>query len=189
MKDLEIEIQVRVENDEPLIKLLEEEGNPVLDDHQTDEYYTPCHRDFFATKPIDEWLRIRESGKHSITYKNWHHGADGKTTHADEYETVVSDAEQVRKIFKVLDLKPVITVYKYRRSWNYMDYEVSVDEIKGLGSFVELEYKGRGNVDPKKVNDEMIAFLKKVGVGKIERNFVGYPYLLLYGTEGYFEEV
>lgn len=189
MKDIEIEIQTRVENVKPLLELLEKEGKFVFEDHQKDEYYTPAHRDFFATKPIDEWLRVRESGKNSITYKNWHHGPDGKSNHCDEFETVVADAEQIRKIFDVLDIKPIITVDKLRRSWNHHDYEVSIDEIKGLGSFVEVEFKGNGNVDPNQIAKEMIVYLKEAGVGKVEINYVGYPYLLIYGTEGYFEEV
>jgi adenylate cyclase, class 2 len=189
MKDVEIEIQTRVENVAPLLEVLQKEGKQVLDDHQKDEYYTPIHRDFFANKPIDEWLRVRESGKHSITYKNWHHRVDGKSNHCDEFETVVQDAQQIRNIFKVLDIKPVITIDKYRRSWNHDKYEVSIDEIKGLGSFVEVEYKGHGVVDPDQIAKEMIVYLKKMGVGKVEINYVGYPYLLIYGTEGYFEEV
>ncbi len=189
MKDVEIEIQVRVENVQPLVELLAKEGELVLDDHQKDEYYTPVHRDYFATKPTDEWLRVRESGANSITYKNWHHDKDGKSNHCDEYETTVGDVEQVRNIFKVLDIKPIITVDKHRRSWNHGEYEVSIDEIAELGSFVEVEYKARGKVDPAAVTAEMVAYLKTVGVGKIERNFVGYPYMLLYGTEDFFQEV
>jgi adenylate cyclase class 2 len=189
MKDVEIEIQTRVENVEPLLLLLEKEGEFAFDDHQKDEYYTPAHRDFFSFKPVDEWLRIRESGKNSITYKNWHHGKDGKSNHCDEYETVVEDADQIRKIFGALNIKPKIVVDKYRRSWNHGKYEVSIDEIVGLGSFVEVEYKADGKVDPDVVAKEMVKYLKDAGVGKVEINYVGYPFLLLYGTDGYFEEV
>ncbi len=189
MKDIEIEIQVRVQNVKPLIERLEREGTFVLDDHQKDEYFTPLHRDFFSKKPIDEWLRVRESGKNSITYKNWHHREDGKSNHCDEYETEVVSPEQVRNIFRVLDIEPRIVVDKHRRSWNHGKYEVSIDEIKGLGTFVEVEYKAAGLVDPDQVAREMIEYLKEIGVGKIEMNYVGYPYLILYGTEGYFQEV
>ena len=39
----------------------------------------------------------------------------------------------------------------------------------------------------KAILDEMIAFLKKLGCGKIEVNHRGYPALLLFGREGRFD--
>ena len=43
----------------------------------------------------------------------------------------------MRKIFEALDIKPVITVEKKRRTWNYKDYEIALDSITDLGDFVE----------------------------------------------------
>jgi hypothetical protein len=49
---------------------------------------------------------------------------------------------------------------------------------------VEIEYRGEDdNIDPSKITEEMISLLKGLKVGKIERNYVGYPFMLLFGDE------
>jgi adenylate cyclase class 2 len=189
MKDIEIEIQTRVENVAPLLEFLEKNAEKVFEDHQKDEYYTPAHRDFVETRPIEEWLRIRESGKHSVTYKKWHYNSDGTSNHCDEFETKVDDPDSIRKIFSAIDIKPLITVDKKRQSWNWQDYEVSIDHVEGLGDFVEVEYKGSMKVDPNAKASEMIEFLKTNGVGRVEINYSGYPHMLLFPSEDYFREV
>ena len=89
----------------------------------------------------------------------------------------------------VLNFKSLVKVDKIRKIWEYQDYEVAVDSVKNLGDFVEIEYIGKDrNVDPKKVTEEMINFLKSVGCKKIKRNYVGYPFQLLFPEEVKFEE-
>ncbi len=186
----EIEIQVRVGNVQPLLQLLEKEGSFQYDSRQLDEYYTPPHRDFISVRPIKEWLRLRDAeGSYSITYKNWHYDENGKSNYCDEYETSIDNIEQIRRMYGAIDFKKIITVDKQRKAWQYKDWEVSIDAIKDLGDFVEIEYKGSGEPDPKQVTDEMAQFLKSTGCGKIERNYLGYPFQLLFPDEVEWEEV
>lgn len=190
MSDIEIEIQVKIENSGALLAFLEENADFQSEQHQIDEYFSPAHRDFFDKRPINEWLRLRNSsGRYSINYKDWHTDEDGKSRYCDEYESEIDSLEQVEKIFKVLNFKSMIIVDKLRKIWNYKEYEVSVDAVKGLGDFVEIEYKGEDEkVDPKNITEGMIDFLKDIGCGKIERNYVGYPFQLLFPEEVKFEE-
>jgi len=189
MENVEIEIQVKIEKSRPLVEFLDKNAKFKYENRQVDEYFSPAHRDFTAVRPISEWLRLRDSdGKYSITYKNWYY-EDGRSTHCDEYELSVDNIGQMRKIMGVLNFKNIINVDKIRKSWDYKDYEVSMDSIKGLGEFVEVEYKGnKENVDPKQVLAEMTKFLKDVGCGKIARNYVGYPFQFLFPNEVKFEE-
>jgi len=125
---------------------------------------------------------LRDSeGSYSITYKNWHHDKDGKSQYCDEYETKFESLEQMKLLFKSIDVKMIAEVDKKRTKYNYKDYEISVDKVKGLGDFVEIEFKGTGKAsDAKKITDQMIEFLKKTEVGSIHRNYVGYPFQLLF---------
>lgn len=152
MKNIEIEIQVNIENSNPLLVFLEKNAEFKAENHQIDEYFTPEYRDFIKTKPIEEWLRLRDSGgRYSINYKKWHYAEDGKGYHADEYETKLEDLDQIKKILEVLNFKPIVTVDKLRKTWIYKDYEVDIDSVRGLGDFVEIEYVGREvNLDSKK---------------------------------------
>ncbi|MFA5355117.1 MAG: class IV adenylate cyclase [Candidatus Paceibacterota bacterium] len=191
MNDKEIEIQVKIGNNKPLIAFLEKEAEFKKEKHQVDEYFTPSHKDFIKERPVKEWLRLRREGDRGlINYKNWHYDENGKSSgFCDEYETKVEDIDQIEKILKVLDFKSLAVVDKLRKTWTYKDYEIDLDFVKNLGDFVEIEYIGKDqNADPKKITDEMIAFLKNLGCGKIEINYVGYPYQLLFPNETKFEE-
>ena len=190
MKNIEIEIQVKIENSELLLEFLKKNADFKSEKHQVDTYFSPIHRNFLDKRPINEWLRLRSSnGKYYITYKDWHTDDEGKSHHCDEYESEVEHIDQLEKIFKVLNFKPVTTVDKLRKIWIYKDYEVSIDTVQGVGDFVEIEYIGSDEtVEPKSVTAEMIKFLKNIGCGKIERNYVGYPFQLLFPEEVKFEE-
>lgn len=181
MKETEIEIQAQVENVSPLLSLLEREGKFESEKRQIDQYFIPAHRDFLATRPISEWLRLRDSGgAYSLNYKKWHFDSDGRGLYADEFETKLDNLDVARKIFTALDIKPLVIVEKTRKVWNYKDYEISLDSVKDLGDFVEIEYVGlRSTTDHKEIMQEMIQFLKDLGCGKLEVNHSGYPALLL----------
>ncbi|MCK9446019.1 class IV adenylate cyclase [bacterium] len=188
--NIEIEIQVNIENSKPLLEFLEKNAIFQKESHQIDEYFSPAHRNFIEVRPIEEWLRLRNSnGKDSINYKKWHFDEIGKSHFCDEYETKVEDLSQLRKILEILDFKSVVKVDKIRKVWTYGDYEIAMDSVRGLGDFVEIEYIGKDNqVNPKKITDEMIKFIKDIDCGKITRNYVGYPFQLLFPEEVKLEE-
>jgi len=190
MKNKEIEIQVNIEKREALEEFLKENAEFIGEKSQKDDYFSPPHRDFTEIRPIKEWLRVREAGdKAYLNYKNWHYNEAGKSYFCDEYETELKDAGQIRKILEVLDFNHLVTVDKRRRSWRYQDYEVVLDSVEGLGDFVEIEYKGGSDVDPQQETEKMVRFLKERGCGKIKRNYVGYPFQLLFPKEVKYEEL
>ena len=189
MKDIEIEIQVKVKNDKPLLDFLHKNGQFQSEKHQVDEYFSPAHKDFLSVRPVKEWLRLRDAdGKYSINYKNWHYDDKGKSHYCDEYETEIEDLDTLKKILDSLNFKSLVIVDKVRRIWVYKDYEIGIDSVKDLGNFIEIEYVGKAEkVEPEKITAEMMNFLKEVGCGKVERNYVGYPFQLLFGDEVKFE--
>ena len=89
----------------------------------------------------------------------------------------------MRKIFEVLNFKKIAVVDKVRKVWTHGDYEIAVDAVKDLGDFVEVELLTDKEVDAPKIIAEMIDFLKKAGCGKLEKNSVGYPFMLLFKDE------
>jgi len=189
--NIEIEIQVNVEKIKPLINFLKTNGNFEAEKHQIDEYFSPAHRDFLRVRPVREWLRLRDAdGKYSINYKNWHIDENGKSNYCDEFETKIENIDQIRKILSAINFKSVAVVDKLRKIWTYKEYEIAVDSVRELGDFVEIEYIDKNKkTDPKKITEEMIKFLKKVGCGKITRNYVGYPFLLLFPKEVKYEYI
>ena len=64
--NVEIEVKIKLDSLEEARRELPKFGKLVKSIRQIDEYYTPCHRDFFAHKPHPvEWLRI-EKGQSSL---------------------------------------------------------------------------------------------------------------------------
>lgn len=191
MADTEIEIQTQVDDSAVLRAFLEANAQFLGEAHQLDEYYSPPDRDFLSVRPVNEWLRLRDAdGKASMNYKNWYQGEDGRSQYCDEYETPLADIDQARKILFALKHRLLTKVDKTRASWRYQDYEVSLDHVEGLGDFVEVEFKGDVvGRNPSDINTQMIAFLKEHGCGKIRRNFVGYPFALLFPESVIIEEL
>lgn len=190
MKDTEIEIQVKVARTKKLLEFLNSSAKLVGSFQQIDEYYTPKHRVFTKIRPVKEWLRLRKSEQGaSITYKNWKYNKSGKSWHCDEYETEVKNLKQMKSIFAVLNFKLLCTVNKKRTIWKHKNYEISLDKVRGLGSFIEMEYKGKKNIKVTHAVSEMINFLKELSCGKIQRNNGGYPFMLMFPKEVKFEEL
>ncbi|MFA5644562.1 MAG: class IV adenylate cyclase [Patescibacteria group bacterium] len=183
--NIEIEIQVNIENSQPLNDFLETKGIFKGEVHQIDEYFSPGHKDFLSVRPVNEWLRLRNAdGNFSWNYKNWYFTEKGESHYCDEFETGIEDIEKAKKILEVLNFKSLVVVEKLRKIWQYQDYEIAIDSIKGLGDFVEIEYIGKDSkVEPEEVTKEMILFLQNIGVGKITRNHVGYPFMMLFPDE------
>ena len=110
---------------------------------QVDTYYAhPC-RDFWKT---DEALRIRRvGGKSWITYKGPKLDKTTKTRHEIDLPlpTEDDDADAFRKLLEALGFSKVADVRKRRRKvdihWNGKAIEGALDEVEGVGTFVELE--------------------------------------------------
>ncbi len=193
MKNIEIEQKYKVENAARLLEVLERDADYLYTEHQVDEYFNAPHRNFLAMGPQDgdsgpskivEWLRLRNAdGVGSINYKFWHKDEQYIAHHCDEYESKVDDTEQVRRILLALNFASMVVVDKQRKAWKYKEYEVCIDTVKGIGEFVELEYKGIDpSADPKKIAGEMKAWLESLGCGAVNDQR-GYPFHLLFAVQ------
>lgn len=183
--NIEIEIKVKVEQIAKLEQFLKVEGKFHGEKRQIDEYFTPETGDFMAVRPVNEWLRLRDAeGKCSINYKLWHRDQTGKSQYCDEIETSIGEMSQVQKILHALHFRSLVIVDKVRSVWTYQDFEIGIDAVQNLGTFIEIEYIGTdSNANPQEVMANMVAFLKKTECGKISQTDTGYPMLLLHPEE------
>lgn len=181
--NIEVEVKIGVDGFDEIKNKLPGFGSLRKSIRQIDEYYVPCQRDFFAQKPHPtEWLRIRTNPDRVIFEydRSINKQADGEQEHAEEYETELSQPDDFKKILEFLDFKKVITVDKKREYWDCGDFEVALDDVEGLGYFVEAEAKGKFE-DSMKARQGCLNFLKQLGVEDIEKRHIkkGYPALLL----------
>ncbi len=179
-KDVEIELQFPLKNEKQVKSFLEKNAEPKLKDvSQRCTYYVPSHRNFLVNKYPYEWLRVRESGNvASINYKHFYPENVQKTDYCDEFESKIENAETVKKILEALDFRPVVVVEKKRSTWDYRDVEVAIDNVKGLGSFIELEAKKQFSI-PKDGKKFLHGILKELHAKVGKEEFGGYPKMLL----------
>lgn len=110
---------------------------------QSDRYFNHPAHDFAQT---DEALRIRSEGEANfITYKGPRFDHASKTRQEMELPlaTGPKQAEQFAELLMALKFCEVATVTKSRReaviSWQGSDLHVMLDQVEGLGMFLELE--------------------------------------------------
>lgn len=134
---------------------------------QVDTYFNHPARDFAQT---DEALRIRMVGqKATFTYKG--PKIDNLTKTREEIKVELEDEEVLKEILLKLGFVEVGTVRKVRRKYMFNDLKICLDEVDGLGSFVELEVEVPGDDQYKidRIRSEILKKLNEWGLAKIER--------------------
>lgn len=134
---IEVEQKYRSPGNEKVEKALAKlEAKKVSDESLEDVYFThPC-RDFGKT---DESLRLRkkESGA-ELSYKGQRMHA-GSSKAREEVTLRTDDPLALQRIVERLGFKDAYVLRKRRVSYLLDKLRVDVDEVEGLGEFVELE--------------------------------------------------
>lgn len=197
MKNIEIEIRIKIENPTLFKQWLQKEKDTkkigVFD--QTDFYFDPPGKSFVFTdsdgyKDADKWFRVRiTKDKSTICYKHWHRDEKtNKSTYADEIETSIGDADKVIEILKRMGFKQIALVEKHRESWEYNEFRFDCDDVEGLGFFVEIEFNGKIE-DPTKGKEKIFNLLKEIGLQNWKKIKGGYPWMQWNKDKDYFEEL
>jgi adenylate cyclase class 2 len=179
-KDIEIEVKFPLKNTAELAARLNSIAKLAKKDvFQKDTYFIPAHRNFLAVKRPYEWLRLRETAKGAhFNYKHFYPENVEVTEYCDEFETNVESADAIRKILASLDFKDVVVVEKKRSTWMFKDVEIAIDDIKGLGPYIEAEAKKEFET-PKKAKEYLRAILKEIGAELGDEELRGYPFIIL----------
>jgi adenylate cyclase class 2 len=177
---IEVEVKAHAPQDRGALedKLIEIGARRVKEEFQEDIYFNAPHRDFAQT---DEALRIRKvtddtSEKIFMTYKGAKMDEVSKTR--KEVEVGVEDSDKVADIFQSLSFRPVATVRKNRIIYTLEDLVITLDEVHGVGHFVEIEKEMEEGSDTQEALDEIFATYSKIG---IEDGFERRSYLELMG--------
>jgi len=174
----EVELQIIIKNPKEVEKKLKRVGKFVGVRKQVDKYFVPPYRDFFKKEPPIEYLRVRsEKGKNHLNYSFLHFGKNGWLRNTDEYETPIEKPEIVEQVFKKIRLVPKITVIKTRKYFNCGNFEVTLDNINGLGNFMEIEAK-RNTGGLEKTRKSCLNFLEKLNIKYKMQPQMGYPRML-----------
>jgi adenylate cyclase class 2 len=163
-RDIEIEVKAYAEDLAALEARLQRLGAIFIGAvHQTDRYFTHPQRDFAQT---DEALRIRITDDRAfMTYKGRKFDRLSKTR--EEIEVAVGDAAAATRLLERLGFTPVAAVRKLRRTYELGEFTICLDDVAGLGTFVEVE--ARGVADIEKARDGALALLDQLTLHRTER--------------------
>jgi adenylate cyclase class 2 len=136
----------------------------IKEEYQEDIYFNAPHKDFAKT---DEALRVRKitddvSKNTFITYKGAKLDELSKTR--VEVEMMVEDPLKAVNIFENLGFRAVATVKKYRTIYYLDDLIITLDRVKDVGNFVEIEQDTEEGEDYQEVLNHIFAVYKKLGI-------------------------
>jgi len=77
-----------------------------------------------------------------------------------------------------LGFEELLKINKVRRKASYQGLEICLDQVEGLGNFIEIE-KISESADAETVQLELFEILKKLGIEEQDRVFEGYDQLIL----------
>jgi adenylate cyclase class 2 len=159
---LEIEIKAALADPGAMKEMLRQLGaetGPVL--LETDHYYRHPSRDFAQT---NEALRLRiTNGQCRITYKGPKMAGTAKIRM--EAETEIGNYETMKSILDSLGFHPVGSVEKRRAVFRLRGATVCLDDVTGLGAYIELEKMGE---DKEAIEKEILAMAEELGIREFE---------------------
>ncbi len=163
-----IEVEVKFRGFDGIEEKLLSAGFEFLEEKlEEDIYFSSPVRDFSKT---DEALRVRResnSGKAKLTYKG--RKMDPLTKTREELTVEVSDCENMKAILEKLGFEAVATVRKRRKVYRMGDVLACVDEVEGLGKFVELEVDVETSKDAiARARERISEIALSLGLGKLE---------------------
>ena len=175
-----IEIEVKGYADDEIFDRVRKRFEMIRRERQEDLYFQhPC-RDFSRT---DEALRIRLRRFNGhfesfLTYKGPKIDPNSKTR--KEIEVQIEDPKRHEEILLELGFRRVFTVKKTREKYHVeKGVIITLDEVEGLGKFVEAEALADDEADVEKTVEKLKNLLMDIGVMRFERR--SYLELLLEG--------
>lgn len=132
-----MEAKFRVAEVESLLVALKAQGvelGPAV--VQDDQAYAPAGWRYWQSKIEVPFARLRtEAGRHVFTVK-----VPGENElSCEEHETQVADREQMHAAVVAMGFAPTVRIVKTRRRGRWGEVSLCVDDVTGLGVFLELE--------------------------------------------------
>jgi adenylate cyclase class 2 len=137
---VEIEAKLKVDSLTPVLAILRTLDARFLAHQDQEDLYWDTAQSQMVSE--DKCLRIRietteQSTQTFITYKGPKQATDLKCR--EEIEMPVPDCDQARALLEGLGYEHKLAVHKHREQWSYKQCLIGLDQVTGLGPFVEIE--------------------------------------------------
>jgi adenylate cyclase, class 2 len=158
----EIEVKYRVDDLEALLIALKVRGIELGERvYQDDQAYAPAGWRFGDSKLGVSFVRLRTvGGRHYFALKQPRRNAQDCL----EHETEIADREAMHGAIVHMGYRPTVRVAKTRQVAVLEHCSVCVDDLDGVGGFLELERMVPDDVAADAVQAELTAFATSLGV-------------------------
>ena len=173
---IEIEVKAHLKNKNQVIEKLQTLGGVLSESiRQVDTVYTRI-----PAKTVEEYLkndhfvRIREKsdGRFIFTVKK---PLSKEVLTKAEHETEIKNAKELERALFLMGYKIANKVIKVRQTTHVKDFEICIDEVEGMGSFIEVEKMSEGDVDL--IRKDLNEFIISLGVSLEDEVKKGYDIL------------
>ncbi len=169
MSHLNIEIKAKLNNSRKILQVLKsQKADYIGDDHQVDTYFkVPYGR-----------LKLREGNiENYLIYYDRKDKADPKQSQVALFKT---PADSSLKEILTKSLGKLVVVDKQREIYFIDNVKFHIDEVEGLGSFVEIEAIDKdGSIGKEKLLAQCRQYMKLFGIRKKDLTACSYSDLLL----------
>lgn len=136
---------------------------------EVDTYFYPPDRDFTVNDDGRENLRVRKNElKQELTYKKVFY-KQGIYSHSIEKNVSISDASEMVEILKIVGFRVHFIVDKEREVFDEERFHITLDRVKDLGFFLEIEWRGEVEYnDIEKIKQFCLKRAQELGLEKIQ---------------------
>ncbi len=158
---MEIEIKAKFEDRGAIESRLRELGAvEEKQKHQIDEYYNHPSRDTRKTK---EYIRLRyKPGSKQGVFAYHVNLQDGVNR---EHEVSVDDIAVFKQILSGFGFPILGVIDKQRKVYSLDSFTITIDEVKDIGNFVEIEVDG-SEYEISEKKEECAKMLEKLGISR-----------------------
>lgn len=166
----EIEIKARVQDKAKTLEALTSLGvtlsTPIK---QHDVVYGPA-----GARGNDKvsWLRVRTENDTKILF-TLKKSVTGQLD-SIEHEVVVDDENELTAIIKNIGFELYSDLTKIRQKAKFGDYEICLDELPSMGTFIEIEKLCADDVDIEEISNELWHIFEQLGISQEDQETDGY---------------
>ena len=111
------------------------------------------------------FLRIREGTKGIVFTLKYNPDRQGEPDAMPvEHEVRVDSRSELEAMFAFLGYKEMVTVRKTRRTAHFKNWEICIDNVEDLGSFIEVEQMAEHEEEIGPIRDSIMEFLRSLGI-------------------------
>ncbi|MEK7601935.1 MAG: class IV adenylate cyclase [Patescibacteria group bacterium] len=179
----EVEVKAHLRNKEELLGKLTESGAVFAKSvTQNDTVFVRDASTMEKFLGNDCFLRIRETPESIIFTLKYHPNRTGNGNALAmplEHELTVSNKKELEEMLRLMGFVPALVINKTRESCHVGDFEICVDEVEDLGSFIEVERLTEHEEEVEPVIKDMKEFLCSLGVAESDMGVKRYDIQLL----------